>query len=235
MSLKFFFNPNDSVVLRKGTDICSVKVPFREAPAPPAPPPKYRPAALKRGRAPAAPAALTALPQPAHPIATAGRAKEEDGRRTGPSQLLGKSRAKYETLHTGHQIKTLISARSQVMPAHSHAPCRARRRALPAQLLPQPLRGTVSPFQCSIFWGRDLDRTAVRCEPETTALDSFRDEIHAKGTLCNSSGCFSVPAAVMLCDLRQDDICCSGVTSSSDQFSCRKRGSRNQRRWEESV
>uniref|UniRef100_A0A8B9IJC8 Uncharacterized protein n=1 Tax=Anser cygnoides TaxID=8845 RepID=A0A8B9IJC8_ANSCY len=55
------------------------------------------------------------------------------------SQLLREIRAKYETLITRNQIKTIISARTQVMTSCRRTPSRARRQPLSVQFLPQPL------------------------------------------------------------------------------------------------
>uniref|UniRef100_A0A493TN89 IF rod domain-containing protein n=2 Tax=Anas TaxID=8835 RepID=A0A493TN89_ANAPP len=55
------------------------------------------------------------------------------------SQLLREIRAKYEMLITRNQIKTIISARTQVMTSCRHTPSRVRRQALSVQFLPRPL------------------------------------------------------------------------------------------------
>uniref|UniRef100_A0A8D2NVU9 Uncharacterized protein n=1 Tax=Zosterops lateralis melanops TaxID=1220523 RepID=A0A8D2NVU9_ZOSLA len=55
------------------------------------------------------------------------------------SQVAPAIRAKYDSLITRNQIKTVSSARTQVMPPHSHTPCRVRSHSLAVQFLPQPL------------------------------------------------------------------------------------------------
>lgn len=143
--------------------------------------------------------AVKALQQPAHPINKVRLAKVEDGRRMELSQLLNEIRAKYETLITRNQIKTIISARTQVMTSYRHTPSRVRRQSLSIQFLPQPLWGTVFPFQCSVLLGKGF---WFYCSKMWTRRYRNRFclgyEIHTKRMLCNSSGCFSVPATVIL-------------------------------------
>uniref|UniRef100_A0A669PWH4 Uncharacterized protein n=1 Tax=Phasianus colchicus TaxID=9054 RepID=A0A669PWH4_PHACC len=69
------------------------------------------------------------------------------------ARLLGGSGAKYETPDTRNQIRSAVSARTQVMTSCRQTPSRGRRQPLSMQLLPQPLRGTVFSFPCSILRG----------------------------------------------------------------------------------
>lgn len=93
------------------------------------------------------------------PLREVQLAQVEDGKRMELSQLLNEIRANYEKLLTSNQIETVLATRIQVMTSHRQAPCNLRRQAVPAPLLPQPLGGTVFPFQCSAYWGRDSGLT----------------------------------------------------------------------------
>lgn len=138
-----------------------------------------------------------ALHQPG-PAAAPGGA-EDGGWRMELARLLSQSGAKYETLSTRNQIETVSPARTQVMTSYRHTPSRGRRQALSVQFLPQPLWATVFPFQCSILLGKGF---WFYCSKTWTRRYGNRFcsgyEIHTKRMPCNSSGCFSVPATVIL-------------------------------------
>lgn len=95
-----------------------------------------------------------------HPIDKVLIAKVEDGKRMELSQLLNEIRANYEKLLTRNQIETVLSTRIQVMISYRQASSRIRRQSMSIQFLSRPLWGTVFPFQCSIYWGRNLGFTA---------------------------------------------------------------------------
>lgn len=129
-----------------------------------------------------------------------------------------------DSLPTGDQMKAITSARTQVMPPHSHTTSRARSRPRSVQFLPQPLGGTVFPFQCSILPGKGCDFTAVRCELEDWDAD------FAQGMKFTLNECHVIHLAGFLylqqwycCDLKNDDICCSMVTSSTMEVPQKKR------------
>lgn len=96
-----------------------------------------------------------------HPIDKVLLAKVEDGKRMELSQLLNEIRANYEKLLTRNQIETVLSTRIQVMISYRQASSRIRRQSMSIQFLSRPLWGTVFPFQCSIYWGRNLGFTAM--------------------------------------------------------------------------
>lgn len=108
-----------------------------------------------RGRQNSSAAAAT------HPIDKVQLAKVEDGKRMELSQLLNEIRANYEQLLTRNQIETVLSTRIQVMISYRQTPCRIRRQSMSSQFLSRPLWGTVFPFQCSIYWGRNFGFTAM--------------------------------------------------------------------------
>lgn len=105
-----------------------------------------------------------------HPIDKVHLAKVEDGKRMELSQLLNEIRANYEKLLTRNQIETVLSTRIQVMISYRQAPSRIRRQSLSIQFLSRPLWGTVFPFQCSVYWGRNLGFTAMWLGPQGEML-----------------------------------------------------------------
>lgn len=108
-----------------------------------------------------------------HPIDKVHLAKVEDGKRMELSQLLNEIRANYEKLLTRNQIETVLSTRIQVMISYRQAPSRIRRQSLSIQFLSRPLWGTVFPFQCSVYWGRNLGFTAMWLGPQGETLGLY--------------------------------------------------------------